>query len=161
MGRDDDPAVVAKDVAVFDDAAHLDVGHGEDGLAIFLEGLGGKRDDGAVAVNGTALNVTYRVGALRKDAGDVAYGECQSGVVDNNVGVLSAGFRKDLEPYIDGVEVELVGGLLHLHIGGGLFAIVGSLFLGKDDGIGAWDFGLRSHMQLFGSGGLPAKSAGG
>jgi hypothetical protein len=57
MRRHYNSAVVAKDVAILQDAADLDVRHGEDGLAILLKGLAGKRDNASVAMNGATLDV--------------------------------------------------------------------------------------------------------
>src|SRR5260370_32610710 len=111
--------VITKLVAVFDDAANPDVGHGED-LRHYLQALtlldelfvrfSSEGDDGAVGVNGSALDVVDG-----KPAAAAAAGEAQL-----DVAVLLAALGEDLEADVDCEHGELVvGGLFAKELDGG------------------------------------------
>ena len=127
---------VAQLVAVFDDAANLNVRHGEDlgheldALCLLdelLVRLSGERDDGAVGMDGSALDVFDSETASVADAGKLQF----------DVAVLLAAIGEDLEAGVDAEHVELV---------------VGGLFAEEIDGGGAGNLGLRGHGELFRSG---------
>ena len=133
--------LVAELVAIFKDAAGFDLGQGEDlGLVLqgfglddqLLVGLAGEGDDGAIAVDGAAL-----------DVGDP---EVAAGAGELHVAVLLALVAEDLEAHVDGLHVVLV---------------VGEIFAVEVDGVSVGSRGLGGHLQLFGRGLLPIGGEGG